>query len=228
MAIGLAIASSIGTLTSIGMSIWSRYQAKEERDDAEERKRDLQDEITDLENNRQLLANPYAAMKNPYEDMSNQYANLRVATKAAEIQIQETDTALANTLDMLRLTGSSAGGATALAQAALKSKQGVAANLEQQEAQNDKLRAQGQMQVDQMKAQGEMQVQQLQAQGEMQMMTMRETRELQKLDRTQAMLDQERVTEAEAQQAMYAALGNIGSSAMSGVGNFQSALEYEP
>ena len=44
------------------------------------------------------------------------------ATKAAEIQIEESDIALANTLDTLRATGASAGGATALAQAALRSK----------------------------------------------------------------------------------------------------------
>ena len=75
--------------------------------------------------------------------VSNPYANLGVATSAAEIQIEEADIALANTLDTLRATGSSAGGATALAQAALKSKKGVAASIEQQEAANEKLRAQG-------------------------------------------------------------------------------------
>jgi hypothetical protein len=55
--------------------------------------------------------------------------------------------ALANTLDTLAASGASAGGATALAQAALQSKKGVAANIEQQEAQNDKLRAQGEQQL---------------------------------------------------------------------------------
>ena len=66
--------------------------------------------------------------------VSNPYANLGVATQAAEIQIEEADIALANTLDTLRATGASAGGATALAQAALQSKKGVSANIEQQEA----------------------------------------------------------------------------------------------
>ena len=76
-------------------------------------------------------------------DLSNPFANLGVATKAAEIQIAESDIALANTLDTLRATGASAGGATALAQAALKSKQGVSASIEQQEAKNEQLKAQG-------------------------------------------------------------------------------------
>ena len=53
------------------------------------------------------------------------------------------DIALANTLDTLQSTGASAGGATALAQAARASKKDVAANIQQQEAQNEKLRAQG-------------------------------------------------------------------------------------
>ena len=44
---------------------------------------------------------------------------------------------------MLRATGASAGGATALAQAALASKKGISASIESQEATNSKLRAQG-------------------------------------------------------------------------------------
>ena len=70
------------------------------------------------------------------------YRRLGVATQAAEIQIEQADIALANTLDTIRATGSGAGGATALAQAALQSKKGVAASIEQQEAQNEKLKAQ--------------------------------------------------------------------------------------
>ena len=83
--------------------------------------------------------------------MSNPFGNLGVATQAAEIQMEQSDIALANTLDTLRSTGASAGGATALAQAALQSKKGVAANIEQQEAQNEKLKAQGEQQLNQMK-----------------------------------------------------------------------------
>ena len=61
--------------------------------------------------------------------------------------------ALANTLDTLRETG--AGGATALAQAALKSKQGITANIQQQETQNQRLYAQGQQQMENAKAKGQ-------------------------------------------------------------------------
>jgi hypothetical protein len=105
-------------------------------------------DIKRLEKNRQKVTNPYANLSNPY-------ANLSVATKAADIQAEQSDIALANTLDTLRATGAAAGGATALAQAALKSKQNVSASIEKQEVLNEKLKAQGQMQVDMAKAKGE-------------------------------------------------------------------------
>jgi len=81
--------------------------------------------------------------------MTNTYANIGVATQAAEMQIEEADIALANTLDTLRATGSGAGGATALAQAAMRSKKEVSASIEKQEAGNEKLRAQGEDQLQQ-------------------------------------------------------------------------------
>jgi len=82
---------------------------------------------------------------------SNTFANLQVATQAADLQAQQTDQALANTLSTIRATGAGAGGATAIAQAALQSKQSIAATIEQQEARNTQLRAQGQQQVEQIR-----------------------------------------------------------------------------
>ena len=135
---------------------------------AEQQQEYLQD-IKDIEKNRQVVTNPYAGVTNPY-------ANLQVATKAAEMQADQTDIALANTLDQLRQTG--AGGATALAQAALKSKQGIAADIQRQEAQNQKLQAQGQQQMEMAQARG--QVFAFQAQ---------ERRDEAQLDRLQGMAD---------------------------------------
>lgn len=105
--------------------------------------------LESIERGREQLVNPFETIENPYK-------NLSVATKAAEMQAEQTDIALANTLDTLRETGKGAGGATAIAQAALKSKQNVAASIEKQEAQNEKLKAQGQLQVDIAKGKGEM------------------------------------------------------------------------
>tara|TARA_R110000851_G_scaffold62844_2_gene143840 strand:- start:1049 stop:2284 length:1236 start_codon:yes stop_codon:yes gene_type:complete len=79
--------------------------------------------------------------------ISNPMANLSVATAAAEMQAEEADIALANTLDMLSATGASAGGATALAQAALQSKKGVAASIQGQEKANADSAARGEVRV---------------------------------------------------------------------------------
>tara|TARA_R100000935_G_C2833413_1_gene166571 strand:+ start:666 stop:1325 length:660 start_codon:yes stop_codon:yes gene_type:complete len=81
--------------------------------------------------------------------VSNPYANLGVATQAAEMQAEQADISLANTLETIEATGMGAGGATALAMAAAKSKQGVSASIEKQEAQNQKLKAQGEQQKQQ-------------------------------------------------------------------------------
>ena len=115
--------------------IMGMHQANKAKNDME----DYQIALDNIEKNRQQVVNPYA--------------NLQVATKAAEMQADQTDIALANTLDTLRQTG--AGGATALAQAALKSKQGIAADIQRQEAQNQKLQAQGQQQMEMAQAKGQ-------------------------------------------------------------------------
>ena len=165
---------------------------------ARERKR-LQKKLTELENNRQAIINPYEDVKDLSALISNPFANLGVATQAAEIKIEESDLALANTLDTLRATGASAGGATALAQAALRSKKGVAASIEQQEAQNEKLRAQGEQQKEQQLRAEQMRLQQADVAGKQFVFGTREQREMQQLNRTAAMLGAATQAQAQAQ-----------------------------
>jgi hypothetical protein len=124
--------------------------------------------IESLQNSRQTITNPYGgvtSLANLASDlsgqMSNPYASLGVATQAAEIQMEQADIALANSLDAMMATGASAGGATALAQAALRSKKGVAAGIEQQEAQNEKLRAQGEQNLQERQTQEQQRLQQI-------------------------------------------------------------------
>ncbi len=105
-------------------------------------------QISKMMKNRQAIVNPFAGM-------TNQMANLGVANKAAEFQAEQSDIALANTLDNMRASGAGAGGATALAQAALQSKKGIAASLQQQEAANQKAAAEGAMKVEEAKMEGE-------------------------------------------------------------------------
>lgn len=76
-------------------------------------------------------------------EVRNPYANLAVATEAAEFQAQQVDQSLANTLDAIQAGGFGAGGATALAREAAKAKQGISADIQKQEAMNQKMFAQG-------------------------------------------------------------------------------------
>ena len=129
-----AIAKSVPMIMGI-------HQANKAKNDIE----DYQTALNNIEKNRQQIVNPYANVTNPF-------ANMQVATKAAEMQAEQTDIALANTLDTLRETGG--GGATALAQAALKSKQDISADIQKQEVENQRLYAQGQQQMEVAKAKG--------------------------------------------------------------------------
>ena len=140
---GTAAVSIVGGLISSS-------KAKKAKEKAEAEKRRLNLQLQQFEQNRQAVINPYSGVtslaglaQDLSGEMSNPFANLGVATQAAEIQMEQTDIALANTLDTLQATGASAGGATALAQAAARGKKDVAANIEQQEAANEKARAQG-------------------------------------------------------------------------------------
>ena len=155
---GAIVAASIGAVSAIGSAIFGASASRRAERRAAKKRMQLEGQLRVLENNRQEIINPYAdvtdlssMVKDLSGIMSNPYSSLGVATTAAEIQMEQSDIALANTLDALQASGASAGGATALAQAALQSKQGVAANIEQQEAQNEKLRLEGEQQLQQTK-----------------------------------------------------------------------------
>ena len=141
--------------------------------------------------------------------ISNPFANLSVATAAAEMQIEEADISLANTLDTIRQTGGGAGGATALAQAALKSKKGVSASIEAQEKTNEDKRAAGEQTLQQQKMAEAQRLQQADVAGEQFMFSTREGREMQQLDRTAAMIGAARQAEAMATKDQASAIGGM-------------------
>ena len=85
--------------------------------------------------------------------LTNPYSNMQVATGAAEMQYESADMSLANTLDALRSSGGGAGVATALAQQAMASRGQISATIEQQEAANQRMRAEGQANLERMQAQ---------------------------------------------------------------------------
>jgi len=203
------------SLVSSGIQAISAGKA---RRDANNQRRDANAALARAERNRQRITNPYEGVSDLSDMISNPFNNLQVATRAAEMQADEADISLANTLDTLRATGAGSAGATALAQAALRSKQGVAATIEQQEAQNSRLRAQGEQRAQQMRMAEAQRLQQADVAGRQFMFNTRENREMQKLNRlaglqTQAMANQQA---AQAQQA--AALGAISGSFMGAAG----------
>jgi len=195
-------------------------------------------EIAELEKNRQAIPNPYANVKDLSgiaKDLSsmvsNPFANLGVATQAAKMQAEESNISLANTLDTLRATGASAGGATALAQAALQSKQGVAASIEKQEADNEKLKAQGEADKQAKKMEEAQRIQQAKYAEGIRMQTAesegikfkygeQESRDIAKLNRLAGQQAQAQQNEAQARQAQSAAIGGAISAVGSLAGGF--------
>ena len=209
----------IGGGFSMVAGIMGQKAAKKREQKAAQERLVLQSKLNNLEANRQDIVNPFQDMS---AMISNPFANLSVATKAAEMKIEEADISLASTLDTLRATGASAGGATALAQAALRSKKGVAASIEMQEKQNEDKRAAGEKQ----KQDALMREGQRVQQGEAWEFGQREQREMQQLDRTASLLGASRQAEAQAQmdgtQAMTGMLGTLGGIAGSAFGSTSS------
>tara|TARA_R110000803_G_C11962883_1_gene318912 strand:- start:420 stop:1142 length:723 start_codon:yes stop_codon:yes gene_type:complete len=237
---GIGTAAIVGgAISAIGSIFGASRASKRARAAAKEKTR-LEGKLNALEKNRQAIINPYANVKdisNMAKDLSsmasNPYASLGVATQAAEMQVEEADIALANTLDTLRATGASAGGATALAQAALQSKKGVAASIEQQEVANEKLKADGKAQLERVKM-GEAQrlqniemseaqrTQQAEVAGKQFVFGQKESREMQQLNRVSSQISGAQQQQVAAQQAstqfLSAGIGAVGGIAASYAG----------
>ena len=226
-------------LISVGGTVFSSITANSRANKAKDEKKRVEAKINGLERTRQPIINPYSNVKDISSMasdlsgmMSNPYGDLGVATGAAEIQMEQSDMALANTLDTLRATGASAGGATALAQAALQSKKGVSASIEKQEANNEKLKAQGEAQLQAVKLSEAQRVQGIQLSeaqrmqqadvaGQQYMFGATENRETSRLDRLSGLSTQASVDINAAQSGLASsvsgginALGNIAGSYM--------------
>lgn len=218
----VAVAIGGGALIGAGATVYASNKASKSQEKqanrAEDRANALSAEMDELELARQEIINPYDDVVS-LDDMivdntgllSNPFENLGVATQAAKFQAEEADISLANTLDLLAATGASAGGATALAMAALQSKRSVSESLERQEAQNDKLAAQGEqfLQQQQMaEAQRVQQAQMTEAQRMQQANVLgrefvygeRERRETEQLNRLQAQITGQQQTATAARQ----------------------------
>jgi len=183
---GIVTAGIIGGVASIAGGLFGASSAKKAARAAAREKARLQRKLNKLEENRQDVVNPYEDVTSLNSMISNPFANLSVATGAAEMKIEEADISLANTLDTVRATGGGAGGATALAQAALQSKKGVAASIEMQEKSNEDKRAQGEANVQQQKMAEQQRMQQAGVSGKQFVYAATEQREVKEMDRTYA------------------------------------------
>ena len=229
----MAWAMAVGAAVSIGGGLIKGSKAKKAKRAAEAEKKRQAAAIKKFEASRQNPMNPYSGVKNLADqvkdlsgNLSNPYANIGVATQAAEFQAEQSDMALAATLDTLQATGASAGGATALANAALKSKKQVSATLEAQEAKNSQLQAQGEAKLQQLTMNEQARVQsgkisatntynQQQATGKQFQFTTQEARDNATLNRMSGGLDQARMDSANATNAQNDALSGM----ISGVGS---------
>ena len=237
----MAVVASIatGAVLTTGATVVGAVQAGKAEKRARNKKDRLTGELNALENNRQDIINPYEGVTDlgsMVSDLSaiasNPFANLSVSTAAAEMQIEEADIALANTLDTLRATGASAGGATALARMALESKKGVAASIEQQEANNQKLAAKGEERVQGLKLDeakrvqsgkiaGAQRLEDKKVQGEIYEFETQEGRDEQQMARKQAQItgaaqQQAAATQAKA-QVISAGIGGLTNMASAGI-----------
>jgi len=235
-------AAAIGAIGSIAGGIMGSSSAKKQARAAQAEKNRISRQMALFEQNRQAVINPYSGVTSlsglvdeMRADLSNPFANLGVATSAAEIQMEQTDIALANTLDVLQATGASAGGATALAQAAKQSKKEVSANIEQQEAANEKLRAQGEqalqakeIQLTQMEMGEEARIQNAEAAGKQFMFGAQETRDMATLDRMQGGIDQANQNAANANMAGAQSMAGMISGVTSVIGAGLSSGAFNP
>ena len=201
IATALAIGKAIGGITKMVGAQVQKNEAKKQMELEAAKANDAKMALEELEKNRQEVINPY-------ENMANEFENLGVATQASKFQAEEADIALANTLDTIMQTGGGAGGATALARAALESKRGISADIQKQEKSNNDARAEGANQV-----------QQLKAQGEAYKFETQEARDVTKMDRLQSQQDNAENREMQARnvkmasnQEMISAVGSTASS----------------
>lgn len=149
VAAGLISAGIKGVTGILGGVIGGRKRRQEQRAaNAEMKQRTAAYEGFDFQN-------AFANMENPYED-------LRVATQGAEFQAQQQQQGLANTLDALRQSGGGLGAAAVAQSLAMQqsaNQQQISASIAEQEVNNERMAAQGQMQMQMQEAQGAMQVQ---------------------------------------------------------------------
>ena len=216
----IATAAIIGGATALVSGAISaginNKKAKEAAKESAEREAEAQM----MRANRQPILNQADDIRALEAQVSNPYENLAVSTAAAEFEAEQTDMALANTLDAMTSSGASAGGATALARAALQSKKGIGASIEKQEVANSKQKAAGEDAANKQR----MAIQQAAFAEEGNAFARQETREgadLARVEEKEDFYKQQEIAYGDAAtEALVGAVSNAGMAASSGVANY--------
>jgi len=202
-------ADQIAGIASAAAGVTGMFWAMSSNSKAKKAMGKYETALKKVEDNRQNITNIYEGVSDLSGMIKNEYANLSVATQAAEFQAEEADISLANTLDTIRETGASAGGATALAQEALRSKKGISASLEKQEVANEKLRADGKMKMNQAKMAEAQRMQDTDVAAKQDMWDKENARETEQLDRLQSQIDNQLLIQSQSQAAIASSLGDV-------------------
>tara|TARA_R110002020_G_scaffold351947_6_gene565118 strand:+ start:3480 stop:4145 length:666 start_codon:yes stop_codon:yes gene_type:complete len=209
-----------GLIIGVASGITAKISADKKARLSSIKENDARKKLEALERSRQAVIDQSGAIRDLKNQVSNPYENLAVATQAAELKIEQTDQALANTLDQINQSGTGAGAATAMARMAAASKAQVGASLENQEVQNNQLRAQGQAAADQQK----MQLEQAALGAEVAAFDRQESRDLASLDRLAGLQENAQAqTMAYQQQGNQALVGGVSQ----GLSSLTTGLEAE-
>jgi uncharacterized membrane-anchored protein YhcB (DUF1043 family) len=224
MGLVTGIAAGVSLIAGVTSNAIAAKRAKDEAADQQSIKDTQQAALDSLIEDRPEFENPYDKVTNQFENLNNPYANLTVATEAFKMQAEQADQALANSLDVMMETGQAAGGATALAQAALQSKRGIAASINAQEVQNKAMAAEGEASIQTQVAQGAQRLDEMRAQGDIVKQQDAINFHEMQMDRTAGLLDNAAQNEMDAKSARSAAIAGIGNSIASSAGIAVSAL----
>lgn len=151
--VGASIAVA-GGAAKLGVSLAGRKGRIREQQKAKEEMRKMRKEYENLD-----TSNLAAGVRNPYQNLENVFEDLTVNQQQAQFQAQQFQQSQANIMQQLQgAAGGSgiAGLAQTLANQGLLSAQKSSASIGMQEAQNQRMAAQGAARVQQLEGQGEM------------------------------------------------------------------------
>ncbi len=222
--IATAVVGAVTALGSLGMGIAQNSQNK--RAAAKQRRKEqlAEAELRRLEANRQQVIDKSDDIRAMKDQIFNPYQNNAVAMQGVNLKMEETDEALANTLNAINRAGGGAGAATALARQAASSKAQVAASIENQELKNQQLYLQGEQQ----KQQQQMALEQAAIQEEIGAYGRQEQRDIMQLQRFAGLQQVAGQQAMDLTQAGNAAMASGVAGFAQGAGMVGDGLTYKP